>query len=134
MSDHDAKPKADGAESLSTAGLGARPINCDQVAWMLNAIERHLPNKEHPAVSRAREMQKYALLYELMEVAHLYFEDASAQHNGTPPDVRRFQYASKSAEAEAWNSAQIQAPNVLADRREPIGEASSPKGDGRAAG
>ncbi len=25
-------------------------------------------------------------------------------------------------------------PNVLADRREPIGEASSPKGDGRAAG
>ena len=24
--------------------------------------------------------------------------------------------------------------NVLADRREPIGEASSPKGDGRAAG
>ena len=29
---------------------------------------------------------------------------------------------------------QAQAPNVLADRREPIGEASSPKGDGRAAG
>jgi hypothetical protein len=28
----------------------------------------------------------------------------------------------------------LDAPNVLADRREPIGEASSPKGDGRAAG
>lgn len=77
---------------------GARPLNCDQVAWMLAAIERHLPNKEYPAVSRAREMQKYALLYELMEVAHLYFADASAQHNGTPPDVRRFQFASKNDE------------------------------------
>ena len=28
----------------------------------------------------------------------------------------------------------IETPNVLADRREPIGEASSPKGDGRAPG
>ena len=57
-------------------------------------------------------MQKYALLYELMEVAHLYFEDASARHNGTPGDVRRFQYASKAAEAEAWNNAQQKAPNA----------------------
>lgn len=77
----------------------ARPINCDQVAWMLSAIDRYLPQTGHPRVSRAREMQKYALLYELMEVAHLYFRDASAQHNGTPNDVRRFQYASKQAEA-----------------------------------
>lgn len=30
--------------------------------------------------------------------------------------------------------AALERPNVLADRREPIGEASSPKGDGRAAG
>ena len=77
-----------GAESVLNVGLGARPINCDQVAWMLSAIERHLPPTQHPRVSRAREMQKYALLYELMEVAHLYFEDARAQHNGTPSDVR----------------------------------------------
>ena len=82
-------------QSALTGVLGARPLNCDQVAWMLNAIERYLPATNHPRVSRAREMQKYALLYELMEVAHLHFEDASAQHNGTPPDVRRFQYASK---------------------------------------
>lgn len=46
-------------------------------------------------------MQKYALLYELMEAAHLYFEDAAAQHNGTPHDVRRFQYASKQDEVRA---------------------------------
>ena len=93
------KPQAEnnaaGGQSRSTVMLGARPLNCDQVAWMLNAIERYLPATNHPRVSRAREMQKYALLYELMEVAHLHFEDASAQHNGTPPDVRRFQYASK---------------------------------------
>jgi hypothetical protein len=99
-------------QSALTGVLGARPINCDQVAWMLNAIERYLPPTQHPRVSRAREMQKYALLYELMEVAHLYFEDARAQHNGTPGDVRRFQYASKAAEAEAWNSAQQKAPNA----------------------
>ena len=84
-----------GGQSALTGVLGARPLNCDQVAWMLNAIERYLPQTNHPRVSRAREMQKYALLYELMEVAHLYFEDASAQHNGTPPDVVRFQFASK---------------------------------------
>lgn len=113
MSNHEATPKADGAESLSTARLGARPINCDQVAWMLNAIERYLPPTQHPRVSRAREMQKYALLYELMDVAHLYFEDALAQYNGTPGDVRRFQFASKVAEAEAWNIAQQKAPNVI---------------------
>lgn len=101
-----------GAASALSAGLGARPINCDQVAWMLNAIERYLPPTQHPRVSRAREMQKYALLYELMEVAHLYFEDASAQHNGTPSDVRRFQFASKAAEADAWNTAQMKAPNA----------------------
>lgn len=86
-------------QSALTGVLGARPLNCDQVAWMLNAIERYLPATNHPRVSRAREMQKYALLYELMEVAHLYFEDAPAQHNGTPPDVLRFQFASKDAEA-----------------------------------
>lgn len=86
---------ATGCRESTPEERGARPLNCDQVAWMLAAIERHLPNKEHPAVSRAREMQKYALLYELMEVAHLYFEDANAQHNGTPPDVRRFQGAAK---------------------------------------
>lgn len=66
----------------------AREINCDQVAWMLNAIDRYLPRQDHPAVSRFREVQKYGLLYELMEVAGLVFEDDAAAHNGTPRDVR----------------------------------------------
>jgi len=76
----------------------ARYINCDQVVWMLNAIGRYLPNKEHPAVSRAVEMQKYAMLYELMEVANLCFLDEAAQHNATPPDVHLLLHKSKQIE------------------------------------
>lgn len=85
-----------GMQPREAPNLKGRPINCDQVAWMLDAIDRHLPPSNKPAVSRAREMQKYALFYEIMEVAHLHFEDDAAQHNGTPPDVSRLRYASKS--------------------------------------
>lgn len=84
--------------------FAARPINCDQVSWMLAAISRYLPPDNHPRVSRAREMQKYALLYELMEVAHLCFEDRNAQHNGTPPDVMRFIGVTKEANVAAQNA------------------------------
>ena len=80
----------------------ARPINCDQVSWMLGAIKRYLPPGNAPAVSRAREMQVYALLYEIMEVAHLHFQDDAARHNGTPPDVERFRYASKQDAARSF--------------------------------
>ena len=62
-------------------------LTCDQVTWMLAAINRYLPPQATPNVSRAREMQGYALLYELMEVAHLFFEDDAAARNGTPRDV-----------------------------------------------
>lgn len=65
----------------------AREVNCDQVAWMLNAIGRFIPPDSNPAVSRAREMQKYAMLYELMEVAGLTFADDAASFNATPRDV-----------------------------------------------
>jgi hypothetical protein len=63
-------------------------ITCDQVAWMLSAINRYLPSSEHPAVSRAREMKSYGLLYEIMEVAGLEFADQAARYNGTPRDAR----------------------------------------------
>ena len=63
------------------------PLSCDQVAWMLSAIGRYLPAQDAPQVSRARELQKYALLYEIMEVAGLIFADDAAAHNGTPRDV-----------------------------------------------
>jgi hypothetical protein len=54
---------------------------------MLAAIGRYLPKQEAPRVSRSRELQSYALLYELMEVAGLVFADDAAAHNGTPKDV-----------------------------------------------
>lgn len=63
------------------------PLSCDQVAWMLAAIGRYLPSQAAPQVSRARELQKYALLYEIMDVAGLVFADDAAAHNGTPCDV-----------------------------------------------
>ena len=90
--------EAMGTEPKETRQYPARPINRDQVSWMLAAINRYLPPANAPAVSRAREMQKFALLYEIMEDAHLHFQDDAAQHNGTPPDVRRFRYASKHEE------------------------------------
>lgn len=69
----------------------ARGLNCDQVSWMLSAIERYLPPADGPRVSRKRSMSAYALLYELMEVAGLQFEDERAAHNATPPDVALLQ-------------------------------------------
>ncbi len=68
----------------------ARPISCDQVAWMLDAIGRYIPRDSHPSVSRARDMQMYGLLYELMDVANLRFEDDSARWNGTPNEARDY--------------------------------------------
>lgn len=66
-----------------------RPINCDQVVWMLNAIKRVITPQQHPRVSRHDEMKAYACLYEVMEVANLKFQDDSARWNGTPNDARK---------------------------------------------
>lgn len=85
-----------------------RPINCDQVAWMLAAIERYLPPQKAPDVCRSREMQKYALLYELMEVANLHFADDAAQYNGTPHDVRALRWPSEQPEAGVAPSSEQQ--------------------------
>lgn len=82
---------------------GSRPINCDQVAWLLDVFHRHLPPSEWPRVSREREMRRYAMLYEVMEVAGLCFQDASARHNGTPPEARHYP-----ADGEAKNVAQAE--------------------------
>ena len=70
---------------------GGRPINCDQVAWLLDIFDRYLPPSKHPGISREREMMKYGMLYEVMEIAYLRFEDESALHNGTPHEARLYQ-------------------------------------------
>lgn len=67
---------------------GRRNLNCDQVAWILDIFGRYLPPYDLPAVSQLREMTKYAMLYELMEVANLRFEDRLARYNGTPWTAR----------------------------------------------
>lgn len=63
-------------------------INCDQVAWLLDIFGRYLPKDNFPAVSQQREMMKYGMLYEVMDIANLEFENASAQWNGTPNAAR----------------------------------------------
>jgi len=68
----------------------SRLINCDQVAWLLEVAERHLPKQTTPRVCQQREMQKYAMLYEIMEVANLDFEDDRARWNGTPNQARLY--------------------------------------------
>lgn len=100
-------------ENLTEAAYGsaARPINCDQVAWLLDAIGRYLPQDEHPRVSRAREMSMYGLLYEIMDVANLHFADDAAMRNGTPRDVTMRRYASKQASMEAPMTAAVQGFN-----------------------
>ncbi len=63
-------------------------ITCDQVAWLLDIANRYLPPDSFPRISRQRDMNKYGMLYEIMDVLNLQFEDASALYNGTPPDLR----------------------------------------------
>ena len=77
---------------------------------------------------------------------HLPVKDAGAPYIDTIEDgervrVERHLYRSRDGKRDFFLCdvchAAVQmvvTPNVLDDRREPIGEASSPKGDGRAAG
>ena len=66
-------------------------INCDQVDWLLQIADRYLPHDPRPlGISRQREMQKYGMLYEIMEIADLEFADDAARWNGTPNDARPY--------------------------------------------
>ena len=67
-----------------------KPISCDQVTWLLDVFDRYLPRDNFPAVSRDREMKKYAMLYEIVGIAELAFEDSCARWNGTPNDARDY--------------------------------------------
>ena len=82
-------------QGSQSAGLtcyaGKRPITCDQVAWLLDIFERYLPRDSYPRVSMEREMKKYGMLYEVMDIANLYFADDSARCNGTPNPARPYE-------------------------------------------
>lgn len=89
MSEHNTQDRGQAQMGAGSAYIPAtRPINCDQVAWLLDIAERHLPRQTTPRICQQREMQKYAMLYEIMEVAGLKFSDASARWNGTPNQAR----------------------------------------------
>ena len=78
---------SEGNTENKAIGVG---INCDQVAWLLDIFNRYLPKDSHPRISQQREMLKYGILYEVMDIANLSFEDKAAQENGTPFQVSRF--------------------------------------------
>ena len=65
-------------------------INCDQVSWLLDLAERYLSKDKHPNISQQHEMKKYAMLYEIMDITGLDFEDDNAIFNGTPQFVNQW--------------------------------------------
>ena len=70
--------------------MSLHPITCDQVSWLMDIFNRYLPRDSHPAVSRERTMKQYGVLYEVMEIAGLRFEDDAARWNGTPNEARKY--------------------------------------------
>lgn len=65
-------------------------MSCDQIAWLMDIFDRYLPPDTNPYLSQEREMRKYGMLYEVMEVARLGFKDDSARWNGTPNSARNY--------------------------------------------
>jgi hypothetical protein len=75
-------------------------ISCDQVAWLLDIADRYIPYDKYPSISRQREMKKYGMLYEIMEIANLEFQDDYALSNATPQDVNINKLTSMSDEIQ----------------------------------
>lgn len=64
-------------------------MNCDQVAWILDIIERHekVCNLNFPRVSRAKELSSYGAVLEIAEVLNLNI-DKEAVFNLTADELR----------------------------------------------
>lgn len=65
-------------------------ISCDQVAWLMAIFDRYLPASKNPRISVERDMMKHGMLYEVMDVMGVEFEDAAARWNGTPTQARDY--------------------------------------------
>jgi len=78
-------------EEIETMQKPKRQINCDEVAWLVNALKRlkFIVGLDFPAISRIKEMSVYSALYEIMEILNLEFKDETAKHNATPEEVRK---------------------------------------------
>lgn len=64
-------------------------LNCDQVAWIKDALRRHaevcaLP---YPRISRAKEVADTAFIMELCEILGLLMDDAAVA-NALPRELR----------------------------------------------
>jgi hypothetical protein len=60
-----------------------KKLNCDQVSWLKNALDRlqSLSEQRFPAVSQMKEAAKLATLLEIMEVLGYEFEEDAAAGN-----------------------------------------------------
>ena len=60
-----------------------KKLNCDQVSWIMNALERLLSISQQrlPMASRLTNAAKMAALLEIMEVLGYEFEDKAAAGN-----------------------------------------------------
>jgi len=67
---------------------GKKTIGCDEVVWFLDMAERYIPRDDHPRVSQQWNMKCFAMLYEIMEIAGLQFEDKAALNNAMPNFIK----------------------------------------------
>lgn len=60
-----------------------KPLNCDQVSFIMNALERLIVTSQThlPMASRMTKATQFAALLEIMEVLGYEFEDSSAAGN-----------------------------------------------------
>jgi hypothetical protein len=69
-----------------------KTLDCDQVAWLLDILERYDKvmrlSATFPSVSRLSEMAKYAAILEIAEQIHMGF-DEDAKYNISPMEFRR---------------------------------------------
>jgi hypothetical protein len=69
--------------SKATVPTQKGKIDCDQVAWIQNAIDRYtdIVARKYPDISRQKDLGKLALLLEIMETLGFEFEDDAAAGN-----------------------------------------------------
>ena len=72
-----------------TKSKPVRGITCDQVAWLLQIADRYIPRDPTVGIDQRRDMLKYGMLYEIIEILGLDFADDTARNNATPGQVRR---------------------------------------------
>jgi len=73
----------------NTKAPPVKTLNCDEVAWVLDILERYkkAATLHFPSISRLPEMAKYSAILELMELLNMDM-DESAKYNVSPVEFR----------------------------------------------